>query len=340
MLSKINAKGYLKKAYNRFTIKELVDKTKQNLLLPFYHTISNQRVNHISNLYPVRNEQLFIKDIDFLLKHFEPVNIDVINTKIKNNELFTKPSFHISFDDGLSELYDSVLPILEKKGVPATFFINTDFVDNKALFYRYKVSLILEKLKSNNDLLKPVAELLSTKSTDLISVSKALLQLNFQSIDLIDSIATKIEISFEDYLKVNKPYLTTEQIKDMINRGFSIGSHSVDHPFFKEIALDEQKKQLTESFQFLAEKFDIKYKYFSFPFSDEGVSLDFFEWLYKDEKCDLTFGTSGLKHDHARNHIHRVAFDGALSPAEDIVKSQYFNYRIKSYLNRNNIQRK
>jgi peptidoglycan/xylan/chitin deacetylase (PgdA/CDA1 family) len=339
MLSKINAKGYLKKAYNRFTIKELVDKTKQNLLLPFYHTISNQRVNHISNLYPVRNEQLFIKDIDFLLKHFEPVNIDVINTKIKNNELFTKPSFHISFDDGLSELYDTVLPLLEKKGVPATFFINTEFVDNKALFYRYKVSLILEKLKSNNDLLKPVAELLSTKSTDLISVSKALLQLNFQSIDLIDSIATKIELSFEDYLKVNKPYLTTEQIKYMINRGFSIGSHSLNHPFFKEIALDEQKKQLTESFQFLAEKFDIKYKYFSFPFSDEGVSLDFFEWLYKDEKCDLTFGTSGLKHDYSKNHIHRVAFDGALSPAEDIVKSQYFNYRIKDIVGKNKITR-
>lgn len=340
MLSKINAKEYLKKAYNRFTIKELVDKTKQNLLLPFYHTISNQRVNHISNLYPVRNEQLFIKDIDFLLKHFEPVNIDVINAKIKNNELFSKPSFHISFDDGLSELYNTVVPILERKGVPATFFVNTGFVDNKALFYRYKVSLILEKIKSNNDLLIPVAELLSIKSTDLISVSKALLQLNFQSVDLIDSIAIKIEINFEEYLKVNKPYLTIEQIKDLINRGFSVGSHSVNHPFFKEIAPDEQKKQLRESFQFLAEKFDIKHKYFSFPFSDEGVSRDFFEWLYNDEKCDLTFGTSGLKHDYSRSHIHRVAFDGSLSPAEDIVKSQYLNYRIKSYLNRNNIERK
>lgn len=340
MLSKFNSKGYLKTAYNRFTVKELVDKTKQNLLLPFYHTISNQRVNHISNLYPVRSELLFIKDIDFLLKHFEPIDIDLINTKIKNNELFTKPSFHISFDDGLSELYDTVLPILEKKGIPATFFINTDFVDNKALFYRYKVSLILEKLKSNNDLLKPVAELLSTKSTDLISISKALLHLNYKSIDLIESIANKIEINFEDYLKENKPYLTAEQIKDLINRGFSIGSHSVNHPFFKEIALEEQKKQLTESFHFLAENFDIESKYFSFPFSDEGVSLDFFEWLYNDEKCDLTFGTSGLKHDYSRNHIHRVAFDGSLSTAEDIVKSQYFNFMVKSYLNRNNIERK
>jgi hypothetical protein len=35
-------------------------------------------------------------------------------------------------------------------------------------------------------------------------------------------------------LKANKPYLTTEQIKDMINRGFCIGSHSVNHPFFKD----------------------------------------------------------------------------------------------------------
>ena len=35
-------------------------------------------------------------------------------------------------------------PILVKKGVPATFFINSGFVDNKALFYRHCESLEIE----------------------------------------------------------------------------------------------------------------------------------------------------------------------------------------------------
>lgn len=340
MLLKLNSRKYLKSAYDKFSIEKLIEKSKQNLLFPFYHTISNEGVPHISNIYPVRDEKLFIKDIDFLLKHFEPTDIETINKQTINNQQFSKPSFHITFDDGLSELYYTAIPILEQKGIPATIFINTGFVDNKALFYRYKVSLIIEKVNLNSELIQPVAELLALKTNNRVAVLNALLVLNYKSQHLIELILNKIELDVEDYLKNSKPYLTSNQIKDLIKRGFKVGSHSVDHPFFNNLSIHEQKEQITKSFQYLIENFNVKNKYFSFPFSDEGVSLEFFEWLYKTEGCDLTFGTSGLKRDFSSKHIHRVAFDGSLSSAEDIVKSQYFNYMVKDIVGKNKIERK
>lgn len=336
----INSRKYLKFAFEKLSIESLIKNSKQNLLLPFYHTISNQRVAHIENIYPVRNEKLFIEDIDFILQYFEPVDIATIHQKVKNGETFSKPSFHITFDDGLSEIYQTAIPILERKGISATVFVNSGFVDNKALFYRYKVSLIIEKISQDNSLIEPVSEILALKSNDITSVSYAILKLNFESQDLIELIINRIELDIRSYLDNEKPYLTTSQIKDLIKRGFSIGSHSVDHPFFGDLNIYEQKEQITKSFQYLIENFDVKNKYFSFPFSDERVSLEFFEWLYKTENCDLSFGTSGLKHDYSSQHMHRVAFDGSLTSAEDIIKSQYFNYMIKYFLKKNSIERK
>ena len=38
---------------------------------------------------------------------------------------------HLTFDDGFRELHDVVAPILLRKGIPATFFVNSAFIDNK-----------------------------------------------------------------------------------------------------------------------------------------------------------------------------------------------------------------
>jgi hypothetical protein len=40
------------------------------------------------------------------------------------------------------------MPILRRKGVPATVFVNSDFVDNQDLFFRFKAALIIDKNKS------------------------------------------------------------------------------------------------------------------------------------------------------------------------------------------------
>ena len=55
--------------------------------------------------------------------------------------------FLLSFDDGLSSFYQTIAPILEEESIKAINFVNTDFLDNRELFFRYKVNLIIDKLK-------------------------------------------------------------------------------------------------------------------------------------------------------------------------------------------------
>lgn len=322
---------------NWFSTSQLIRLTGQKILLPFYHTVADKPLPHISSLYALRNLSLFEQDLDFFCRYYEPISVTSLYEIINNNILPEKPVFHLTFDDGLSEIYTTIAPVLEKRNIPATFFVNTDFIDNRNLFYRYKVSLIIEKILQDKQQHSIAQTLLNVSQPN--DVFSALLQLKFQDLALIDTIAEAIAVDFTDYLTQNQPYLTSPQIYDLIKRGFVIGSHSASHPLFKNITLAAQKQQLIYSFQYLEKQFGITEKYFAFPFTDDGVSAEFITWLHEGQNCKLSFGTAGLKHDFTKNHIQRIGIEGSLNSAETIVNSEYLYYALKSVFRKNVISR-
>src|SRR5215467_14326014 len=117
-----------------------------NVLLPYHHLVSDEKVKHVYHLYPYKGSTEFIADLDYLLTNFRPINPYELIKAIRNNESLPSGGFLLSFDDGLREVYDIVADILYKKGVPALFFLNPSFLNNKELFYRNKLSLVIDEL--------------------------------------------------------------------------------------------------------------------------------------------------------------------------------------------------
>lgn len=323
-----------------FSLNQLMKLTSQKLILPFYHTISDNRLPHISNLYQIRTIIQFENDLDYLCKHYQPISIQELYDISYNRVKMNKPSFHLTFDDGLKELYTEIAPILERKGIPATFFINTEFVDNKALFYRYKVSLLIEKISKEDVSRIKLSKYFGINENNLKELKNRLLSFNYSDIPEIDRMATLLGLDFAEYLDANQPYLSKIQIEKLIERGFSIGSHSLNHPLFKDIDLKEKKRQITESFYYLEKELNLNDYYFSFPFSDESVECDFFNWLYNVANCKLSFGISGLKRDFTKYHLHRIPFEQQTNSVQNIIKGEYLYYVVKSIFNKNIINRK
>ena len=331
-------KNLLNFAHPFFSIEKLIQITSQNIILPFYHSISDVSLPHIKHLYPVRNTASFIDDLDFFCTHYTPVSIDTLYKIVFENKPIDKPVFHLTFDDGLKEIYSIIAPILEERKIPATIFVNTNFIDNKDLFYRYKVSLLVDKIKTanNQSQLTSIKPILNFEGSDW---ERKLLSLKYKDQMVIDGIADILSIDFNKFLKINQPYLSTNEIEDLIIRGFTIGSHSIDHPLFSEINVEEKKRQVIDSFALLEKQFKIKDKYFSFPFSDEGITIDFFDWMFNTQNCKLSFGTSGLKEDYSKYILHRISIDGDLEPAEKIIKTEYLYFMVKKMFNKNFIKR-
>lgn len=307
---------------NFFNFSFLTKIVNQNIIFPFYHSINNIVPEHLQFLYPVRNEKTFEKDLDFLLKNYQPFHISELENILKLNT--KKQYFHISFDDGLSDFYNFAYPILEKKGISATIFLNDYFIDNKDLFYKYKISIILSKIseKKRKEKLK-----------------KYFQEIKINEINQIDEIARKNNIDFDKYLKTKKPYLTSEQINELKNKGFTFGSHSKNHLKFSEISYENQIAQVVESIDFLMKKFQLEEKLFAFPFTDFGISKRFFEEIFSTSKIDFTFGTAGLKKDSVERNIQRIPMEKNRLSARSVIGGEYLYYIFKSFFNKNIIYR-
>ncbi len=276
-------------------------------LFPYHHTVSNEFLTHIRHLYNYKNVKQFSTDLDLLLKNFRPVTLADIIKAVQEHSILPKRSFLLSFDDGYREVHDIIAPILEKKGIPACFFINPAFIDNNDLFYRCKISLLIDELlknKDNNSFLFLYHDLLGIKNKSVKETITFLKKINTTNAFLLEKIAGKIGFSFDNFLRTKQPFLTREQLKSLHHRGFYIGAHSINHPYFQHISIAEQINQVAGSCQYVNELLKINDCCFSFPHSDRGILQALFNEL-GPLKIPFLFGIQNQKLELENNMLHR-----------------------------------
>ncbi len=276
-------------------------------LLPYHHTVSNDFLPHIKHLFDYKNENQFTRDVDFLLKYYKPISVPDLTKFITDNAALPKNTFLLSFDDGLKEIYTTIAPILLKKGVPAYFFINPSFIDNKDLFYRYKISLLINELlanKESNSYLKTFNETLGAKNKSLQQIITSLKKITNLNTHLVDTVAEKIGYSFADFLETEQPFVTQADLKSLHKDGFTIGAHSMDHPYYNLLHLPDQIKQTAASCKYVNDLLGITDSSFSFPHTDDGISQDFFNQL-NNYNIPLFFGTQNQKMEIKNKMLHR-----------------------------------
>ena len=329
-------------AKNILSINFLIKVSKQKLILPCYHIVSDGHLKHIINLYKYKNVDSFKSDLDFLMKHYEPIDLFDLIKLIKHKSQPSSNTFYISFDDGLREFYHIISPVLLERGIPATCFLNPAFIDNKDLFFRYKASVLIELIHGINRKSKEWKILKSWFADNNMAVTyykPELLKIKYNRKNILDDLAGVLNFNFKDYLEKEKPYLTTHQINELIKKGFTFGAHSIDHPEYRYISFDEQIKQTKQSISEISSRFKLDYKIFSFPFTDHKISREFFQEINKDNSIDFTAGSAGIKQDSVDNNIHRIPMDEYYLDAKDRIKIDYIYYLIKSVFNKNRITR-
>ncbi|MDR0365112.1 MAG: polysaccharide deacetylase family protein [Bacteroidales bacterium] len=303
------------------SLQRLIQKGGGPLIHIFYHTISDCYLPYIGPLYKPKLSKEFIEDIDFMFAHFKPVDIYRVLRHVKGEEIIDFPAFHLSFDDGLSNIFDVVSPILQQREIPATIFVNSAFVDNKELFFRHKAALLIDALqRMPSDASYKVDEKLHSIGVKGNNLRQKLLHVNYLQRYILDDIAEYLSVDFIQFLKQERPYLDSEELKILQTRGFSIGAHSIDHPKYSLLTREERILQTIESCNFVAEQFGEKNKFFVFPFGDEGGDRTIFDELFGH--VDLIFGIAGTKNEFSGRYIHRIDMElPSMAPERRIKKA-------------------
>jgi len=302
----------------------------QNCIFPFYHVASSQELPHLKHLYTYPSEEQFEKDLEALLRKFEAVSVeDYLKGKTFTGK---KRRMVLSFDDGLAECHHFIAPLLKSKGIPAVFFLNNDFIDNRGLFYRYKVSILVEHLVKERHALLAAAEFLAIPEEQ---VREALLIINYRQAPLVDAVALHVGLDFAVYLRDQPVYMSTEDVNYLLKLGFHIGGHSMDHPEFFNMEEKKVVAQVSRSMKDLEERFNVKPVCFAFPFTSDGVSERAVKEILAEGIAELIFGTAGLKKTANPNLIQRIPMEEGAYSARDRVNAEYLYYLMKAPFGRN-----
>lgn len=307
---------YMAPVISRMGMTGLMNRAHVKIVLPFYHIVSDDKCDHVRHLYRFKNIRQFENDLDILLHHFEPVSAASIKS-IVGGKKFTKPPMHLSFDDGLREMREIVAPILYARGIPASFYINTDYVGNRDLMFRYKASLLTEKFpEKRNVFMAAVCE------------------------EDLRSIPEYTSINFKDFLNEHRPYMNWEEVKELASMGFEVGSHGKSHAYFYRLTEEEQYADAIEPYEIMKHHGVFSEpRIFAFPFTDSGVSKRTIRELLDAGGVEICLGGAGFKGEDEPRHLQRVPMEGYDADAGEVVKAELLYTILRGGMQKHKVKR-
>jgi len=322
-----------------FGFQILRKRAKVNPLIINYHIVSDNDLPYINQLYKYRSVERFIEDIDFFISEFQLIGLNELLKSIEGNTVLPQNAAILTFDDGFKEIYEVIAPILLEKKITATFFLTSDFIDNKSLNHDNKQSLVINHLnKQNNfEINRQVVQILDKQGIPGDDYGERILNIPYLKCFVVDEIASLLDLDFGQLLRNDPIYVTSVQIMQLLDWGFTIGGHSKDHARFDELSVDDQIDQTLTSVNDLVEKFSLPYRVFAFPYTDMNVSSGYFQKV--SGRIDATFGTQGLLEDPIHNNFQRISVEKYPYSARRILKYHYIRKIIYDLFKKGTVKR-
>jgi peptidoglycan/xylan/chitin deacetylase (PgdA/CDA1 family) len=215
----------------------------------------------------------FVKQLDFLEQNFTIINpFDFLDHVLNRKKLNVPNPCLLTFDDGLKDHLQYVLPELQKRGLSGCFFVPTASLQKLELLDVHAIHFILESGHSVRDLLGLTTEICLNFGFD-VKISHSGLALNKSNrFDGADVKRLKRLLQYELPLTIRhdvvtnlfeklvkesaselaqKLYMTVEDLQYMVLQGMLIGSHSHTHTWLEYQTLPNQLAEISRSVSFL-----------------------------------------------------------------------------------------
>lgn len=259
-----------------------------------YHRIANTLTDPWKLAVSPENFEEHLK----VLKEYHVISIEELETILTKKQHISSKTVLITFDDGYRDNYLIGKSLLERYSIPATFFITTDAIGKQEEFWwdaLERICLLSGALPSKLKLWQPeniTLEIGSSTSGDVLSP----LDLYFRLCEIARKMKTAQRQTFikmlENWAKnsVARPEYFTMDEKELLdlhsNKLFTIGAHTLSHPFLPDLTNHDQKKEIQGSIAFLKNLSGLAPKYFAYPhggrnqntleiLSQSGISLGF-----------------------------------------------------------------
>lgn len=281
--------------------------------LIMYHYVRNVKLNKFPNLKYLEIEK-FKFQIKYLKRKYNFIRVDDLIDAVYSSKKLPTNSVLLTFDDGYSDHYENIFPILVKENISACFYPIANPIIYNTVSDVNKIHFILGSMKSFVNLkdeifnildilrleglqIEPNENLFNTLAEkgrydeSVVIFFKRLLQHKLEK-DLRSLIINKL---FNKYVTDNEAgfsnslYLNKEKISEMLKFGMSFGNHTMSHPWLDKINKNEVQNEILNCFDFL-NSFGVKDDQMTIAYPYGGYSNDVLDVVGKT-KCKLGITT-------------------------------------------------
>ncbi len=212
-----------------------------------------------------RSYESFNTQISYLSRHFNVLPLSEAVQRLRNGTLPARAAC-ITFDDGYADNAEVALPILQKYGVSATFFIATGFINGGIMWNDRLIELIRRTKEDTLDLTRigmgtHAINTLSQRHHLLLNLIKEFKHLPFETRQSkLEKMQEIIPITLPDNLM-----MTTEQIRKLHSAGMEIGAHTVEHPILTRVENNKAYSEMINSKKMLEDIIGDSVRLFSYP---------------------------------------------------------------------------
>lgn len=223
--------------------------------------------------------------LDFLHTNF---NLATLSEHIQNQEKtpsqHSRPTAVVTIDDGYEDFFELAYPELLERHLPATFFVTTDFVNQRMWFWFDQLRYIINNAKTSSLSIYFQGRRFSLELDTADAIESAwhtladyCLQLTENVKELfVASIAEKYNVDIstipENYSPVN-----WGQLKLMLKNRIEIGSHTLTHPVLSRLDAKSVYEELSQAKSELDQKLNTNTESLAYPFGmpdDYSLSVE------------------------------------------------------------------
>jgi peptidoglycan/xylan/chitin deacetylase (PgdA/CDA1 family) len=241
-----------------------------NIYVVMYHYVRDIKKSKYPNIKGLEFKD-FKKQIKFFLKKFNILNNDDFIDIIETGKLPKKKSIFLTFDDGYADHWNFVFPYLKKNKISGNFYCPIDVIKNKKVLDVNKIHFILEKEENTKKILDFIFKCTKkymNKSVDNLSLEKIntyddwdnketvlikrLLQTHLP-LRIRNKIINKlfsIIIDESEAEFASKLYMNKNNLVEMYKNKMTIGSHGVNHYWWKDLNYNNQLNEIEGSIKY------------------------------------------------------------------------------------------
>jgi peptidoglycan/xylan/chitin deacetylase (PgdA/CDA1 family) len=220
-------------------------------------------------------ELAFSRQLSLLGRLFRVISLSEAVSSMKEGRRLPWNACVLTFDDGYANNAETAAPILEAHGMPATFFITTDFVDGRLSLWVDRFEVLFAALPGDTLDIEVAGEHLRLsldvrcRATSDKRLRERLKKVSTAERDrVLDDLSPRVGAPVE--IAPLHRAMSWDQARRLVRAGFEVGAHTRTHPILSHCAAEQLEEELGGSKSVIERECGAPCAHFAYPNGQPG----------------------------------------------------------------------